>query len=170
MSKSKVGIMIVDGKEFNTFTAMCEKYMGTSNKSVVYDFMRTLTKLDIFKKESRRCKERVHYNYILNDWFADLMKNQYVIGGSEKSKKFYFDDDASKTLVQIYQEFKNEEPDFKEWGSMVIRITEQARGQQKAGVTRRELEDMKEMLESFQTALKTSLVLVEESLKKLNKY
>lgn len=170
MSKSKIGLIIVEGREYNTFTTICEKYMGTSNKSLVYDFIRTLTKLDIFNKESRRYNERVHYNYILNDWFADIIKNQYTVEGSGKTKKFYFDDESSKLLVKIYETFINEEPEFKDWKNMVLRTAKQVKGEQKVQVPRKDLYEIKEMLEIVKNSLETNIRVVNKYLEKIEKY
>lgn len=169
MSKSNINVKIVNGEEFCGFTAICKTYMGNGGRVIVDDFVRVLTKLNIFEKEVKKYESKTYYNYLLKDWFAEHIENQYIVTGAPSRRKVYFNQDSCELLVEIYRTYKDEEPAFEQWDSMVKRVINdvQVRQGKIKPVIERDIESLEELIEQLRIQMTDGITNVISTLNRI---
>ena len=169
MSKSNVNVVIVNGEEYCGFTAICRTYMGNDGRAIVDDFLRLLTKLDIFDKETRKYKSKTFYNYMLKEWFAEHIEGQYIADGAPSKRKFYFNREACELLVEIYKTYKAEEPSFGQWREMIERVINEVQVRQ--GIIKpmieKDIESLEELIEQLKQQMTSGITNVINALEKV---
>lgn len=158
MSEKKVtGIKVFDGIEYYSFQGICRLYLGGDGRLIVDDFVRTLTKLGIFNKESKRYVNRVHYKYKLTGLLSGFLEGNYIIYGSPSTQKIYFNDVASELLVRIYKTYKEEEPPINKWEEMIEKVVDSFIKDEETAALQAQIETIEEKLEQFKEVFNTRI-------------
>ena len=105
---------IVKGIEMKSCEDLCKEIDFKYPRSVMYDFINTMVKLNIIETTTVDRKYRNEYFYNISPWFESFISNHYdgkrcIRYGRRVVRRLYFDKYAIAILKRIYLGYQNNE-------------------------------------------------------------